>query len=153
MRGFSRGAIIFLSTGGGSGYAPFMPGTAGTAVGVAVYVLFSFFTVPVYLFVTTAFVFLSILVSHKAEQLFEKKDPPEVVIDEIAGYLVTMATFPPDWIYMAAGFVFFRIMDIAKPYPAGLINSRTRGGMGIVLDDIVAGVYANLLLQAVRMIL
>ena len=152
MNGFSRGFIIFLSTGAFSGYVPVMPGTAGSAAGIAVFYLLSFFSIPVYFLLTALFIFLSIWSAGKAEQLFREKDPPRVVIDEIAGYLITMATFPPDWRYVFAGFVIFRIMDILKPYPANRINDRVQGGLGIVLDDVVAGLYANLILQAVRLI-
>lgn len=153
MRGFSRGLIIFLSTGAFSGYCPVMPGTAGTVVGIALYFLLSSFSVPLYIATTILFVFFSIWISGKAEQLFNKKDPPFVVIDEIAGYLVTMATFHPDRLYLICGFILFRIMDIIKPYPAGLINRKIKGGAGIVLDDVVAGIYANLILQAAGVLL
>ena len=152
MHGFSRGFIIFLSTGAFSGYAPVMPGTVGSVVGIALYLFVSSFSVPVYLLLAALFILLSIWSSGKAAQLFKEKDPPKVVIDEIAGYLVTMATFSPDWGYITAGFILFRIMDILKPYPANWINDRVQGGLGIVLDDVVAGVYANLILQTARML-
>lgn len=153
MNGFFRGFIIFLSTGAFSGYAPVMPGTVGSVAGVALYFLLSSFSVPIYLLLTSLFISLSIWSSGKALQLFKEKDPPEVVIDEIAGYLVTMATFPPDWRYIFAGFILFRIMDILKPYPASWINDNVQGGLGIVLDDVVAGIYANLILQTVRVLM
>ncbi len=150
MNGFRRGFIVFLSTGAFSGYAPVMPGTAGTVAGVFFYLLLSHFHLPVYLLLTVLFIFFSILISDKAEHVFSKKDPPEVVIDEIAGYLITMATFSSEWKYVIGGFVLFRIMDVFKPFPANRINEKVKGGCGIVLDDVVAGVYANLCLQAAR---
>ena len=152
MYGFSRGFIIFLSTGAFSGYAPVMPGTVGSVAGVALYLLFPSFSVPIYLLLTVLFISLSVWISGKAAQLFKEKDPPKVVIDEIAGYLVTMATFSPDWKYIAAGFILFRIMDILKPYPANWINDNIQGGLGIVFDDVIAGIYANLILQTVRLL-
>ncbi len=150
MNAFSKGIIVFISTGAFSGYAPVMPGTIGCLAGIVVYLFFSFFSVPVYLLLTIIFVIAAIRISDSAEQIFKKNDPSEVVIDEIAGYLVAMATFGPDWKLITAGFVLFRIFDIVKPYPANRINKDVHGGLGIVLDDVVAGIYANIVLQAVR---
>ena len=152
MKGLSRGAVIFLSTGAFSGYAPVMPGTVGTLVGVGVFLLLSGCSVPVYLVFTVFFTAFAVWVSGKAERIFEKKDPSAVVIDEIAGYLIAMAALPPDWGYMAAGFFLFRVFDIVKPYPANRINDRMPGGPGIVLDDAVAGIYANLVMQVWRVL-
>jgi phosphatidylglycerophosphatase A len=146
----ARRAALFVATGGYSGYAPIAPGTAGTLVAVPVFFVCAGLGVPAYLAVCCGLCVMAIIVSGSAERQFGRKDPPQVVIDEIAGYLITMATFPPDWRYAAAGFVLFRLMDIVKPYPANRINDRMDGGAGVVLDDVVAGIYANLLLQAVR---
>jgi phosphatidylglycerophosphatase A len=152
MAGFRKHIIFFLSTGAYSGYFPKMPGTAGSAAGIVFYLFLSLFNLPTYLTVTVLFIILSVWISGEAEKLYKKKDPPEVVIDEIVGYLITMATFPPEWKYIIAGFVLFRVFDILKPYPANRINEQGKGGYGIVFDDVVAGIYANLLLQAVRVL-
>ena len=142
--------VLFLATGCYSGYFPRAPGTAGTVVAVPLFFLCAAFSMPVYLIITVACVLGAIPLAAQAERMLGRSDPPQVVIDEIAGYLVAMATFGPDWRYAIAGFFVFRVMDIIKPYPAGLINSRMHGGAGIVLDDIVAGLYANMVLQLVR---
>ena len=76
-----------------------------------------------------------------------------MVIDEIAGFMLTMTAVPPSALYIVIGFVLFRLFDILKPQPAGWINDRMRGGSGIVLDDIVAGLYANIVLQFLYRIL
>ena len=144
-----RQFIIFLATGAYSGFFPFMPGTAGSVVGVLLFIIISFLSTPVYLLTILAFIALSVWVSERAEKIFEKEDASQIVIDEIAGYLVTMAFLPCDWRYIAAGFVLFRIFDITKPYPANRINDNVHGGVGVVLDDIVAGIYANLMLQVI----
>ena len=99
------------------------------------------------------FLALSIWVAHLAETVFSEKDPQIVVIDEIAGLLVAMAAVPLRPGYVVAGVVLFRLFDIMKPFPANRINDRMTGGAGIVLDDVVAGVYANLVLQAARLLL
>ncbi len=142
--------IVFMGTGAFAGYFPVMPGTAGTVAGVFVYLAIAHLTLPVYLFLTLLFILFSVWISGRTEKIFEKKDPPEVVIDEIAGYLVTMMSFPAEWKYVFVGFFLFRILDIVKPYPANRINNSMGGGWGIVLDDIVAGVYANIGLQILR---
>jgi phosphatidylglycerophosphatase A len=156
MSSLSQRFILFLATGGGSGYFPVMPGTAGSAVGVAVFFVLS--PLPLFLYIVTSvsFIFLSIWSADRAVPLCktksqENKDPSHIVIDEIAGYLVTMISFPFQWWYALGGFIIFRAMDIIKPYPADIIDSTTKGGVGIVLDDVIAGVYANIILQVIRL--
>ncbi|MCP4714580.1 MAG: phosphatidylglycerophosphatase A [Deltaproteobacteria bacterium] len=152
MNTVSKRLTLFFATGAYSGYVPVMPGTVGTLVGILVFLPLAGLALPLYAAVSCAVIVFSIVVSGRAEQVLGKKDPGAVVIDEIAGYLVTMATFPADWRYLAIGFVLFRVMDIWKPFPANLANDRVHGGLGIVLDDLIAGVYANLCLQVIRMV-
>ena len=152
MNRLNKGFIIFLATGAYSGFSPFMPGTVGSVVGVFLFIILSFLSLPVYILTTVAFIALAVWVSERAEKIFEKEDASEIVIDEIAGFFVTMAFLPCDWKTIAAGFVLFRIFDILKPYPANRINDTVHGGVGVVFDDIVAGIYANLLLQGIRFI-
>ena len=149
MSRLHREFIIFLATGAYSGFSPFMPGTAGSVMGVLLFLKIASLSTPVYLLTILAFIALSVWVSERAEKIFEKEDASQIVIDEIAGYFVTMAFLPFDWRYIAAGFVLFRIFDIIKPYPANRINDNVHGGVGVVFDDIVAGVYANLVLQGI----
>ena len=144
--------IVFTGTGAFTGYFPVMPGTAGTVAGVFIYLAIAHLITPVYLFLTLLFILFSVWISDRTEKFFKKKDPPEVVIDEIAGYLVTMLSFPAEWKYIVVGFILFRILDIVKPYPANHINNSMEGGWGIVLDDIVAGMYANIGLQILRVL-
>jgi phosphatidylglycerophosphatase A len=138
--------IVALASAGYAGFSPRAPGTVGTAVGTLVYLLFSPFPPPVYLLSTGAFLALSCWVSERAEVLLGQKDSPRIVIDEAAGYLITMALLPCTYTTIAGGFLFFRIFDIMKPPPAGWINRQMKGGLGVVLDDAVAGGYANALL-------
>ncbi len=141
--------IIWLASGGYSGYLPLFPGTAGTLVGVLVYVLFSHFPAPLYVLSTVTTFFLAWWASERAEVIFGRRDSPRIVIDELLGYLVTMTFLPPTLTAVIGGFLFFRILDIIKPPPAGAVNRRLKGGLGVVLDDLVAGIYANLLLQLI----
>jgi phosphatidylglycerophosphatase A len=77
-----------------------------------------------------------------------KSDPSEVVIDEVAGQLLALALVPPDWLSYALGFLFFRVFDILKPGPIGWADRKIKGGLGVMLDDVIAGVLAGLLLYA-----
>jgi len=130
----------------GSGYSPFAPGTAGTIVGIPVYLVFSFFPRPVLLLSVVALCFLAVYLSGEAERMFGEKDPSAIVIDEIAGLQVALFLVAPSLSHVAAGFVLFRLFDVMKPFPARLCE-RLPGGYGVVTDDLVAGLYANLSLQ------
>ncbi len=144
----SKKLVNLLATGFYTGYTPVMPGTAGTIACIPVFFITSlFFPLYYYLVFTVLFVLFSIWISGKAEAQSDKKDPSEIVIDEMAGFLVAMATFPPQLLYIATGFILFRLFDIFKPFPAGRINKKMTGGKGVVLDDVVAGVYANVVMQ------
>src|SRR5262245_66327461 len=139
--------ILFFATGGGVGFLPGARGTYGTGVGVLLY--WAVKDLPPFnfsLFVLTFF-FFSVWGAGLAEGYFQEKDSQKIVIDEIAGYLVTMTFLPFRWDYVIAGFIAFRLFDIMKPFPIGLLERRLKGGWGVVLDDIAAGVLANLVLQ------
>ncbi len=140
--------ILFLASAGYSGYFRHAPGTAGTLVGMAVYLLFSLFPPPLYSLSTVAVFFLALWASGWAEVIWQEKDSPKIVIDEVVGYLFAMAFLPRTLTSMVGGFLFFRAFDIMKPYPIGKINRNVKGGLGIVLDDAVAGACANVLCQA-----
>ena len=135
-----------MATGFGSGFAPFAPGTAGTVVAVPIYLIFSPLSRPLYLISLLALTFLAVYVSQEAEKIFHKKDAPQIVIDEIVGFLWTMFCVSPTVRHVLLGFIFFRFFDIVKVFPARLCQDRLPGGYGIVLDDVVAGIYANMVL-------
>lgn len=139
--------ILFLATGGGVGFLPGAKGTYGTAVGVLLYWAVSGLPPVHFLLFTVTFFFLSVWCAGLAEVYFQKKDSQQIVIDEIAGYLVTMLFLPFQWKYAVAGFVVFRLFDILKPFPIRLAERKLKGGWGVVLDDILAGVMGNLVLQ------
>ena len=145
----NRTFFLLLGTGFGSGYFSPAPGTAGTVVGICFFWCFSKFSPLLYLITTIAFIFLSAWIAEGAEKIFEQKDARTIVIDEIAGFLVTMLWIPCTLINVGIGFLIFRILDIVKPFPAGWIDRNLSGGWGIVLDDVAAGIYANLILQGI----
>jgi len=144
-----RHFIIAMASAGYAGFFPWGPGTLGTLVGVLVYFLYSPLPPLIYLFTTSAFFFMACWIAGKAERILGEKDSPNIVIDEVTGYLVAMAWLPPSPACLAAGFLFFRVLDIIKPPPAGWINTQMTGGLAVVLDDAVAGMYTNLLLRLI----
>lgn len=144
---------VFLATGAGSGFLPWAPGTWGTAAAVPLYLLLAPLSPGVYALLLVLLCGLATAVSGAAERHFGCTDPPQVVIDEILGFLITMFMVPPDWRSLIAGFVLFRALDIFKPFPASYINRSVAGGRGIVLDDVVAGVYACGVLHAAARVL
>jgi phosphatidylglycerophosphatase A len=151
-----RQIIIFLATGAWSGYAPVAPGTAGSVVGLILACLVA----PIWRRSPAAFLMLFVIVfiaacwiADEAEKLFGEQDSSRIVIDEVLGMIATMFLNPIGWISLAAGFALFRIFDIIKPFPAGYLDRHLHGGGGVMLDDIAAGIYANLVLQAARRLL
>ncbi len=143
---FTRHFIIFFSTGIYSGYAPFAPGTAGTVVAVPLYIVFCRLPYVAYGVTVVAFLFMSCWLSRAAESILQKRDSERIVIDEIGGFLVAMAFLPPAPLYILLGFLLFRFFDIVKPFPARRLEAM-RWGYGVVADDVVAGIYTNILLQ------
>lgn len=136
-----------LALGLGAGYSPFMPGTAGTLVGVLLYWPLRDLYWPWYLALTLGLLLAGIWICGAAARALQVHDHPAIVWDEIVGYLITMFLAPAGWPWMVTGFVLFRLFDIWKPWPIGLIDRRVSGGVGIMLDDVLAGVYAWIALR------
>lgn len=137
---------LFLSSWFCIGRIPWAPGTAGTVGAIPLVLIIHWwggFSAGVFL---VAFILIALLVSHKSLEILGGKDPSTVVIDEVAGFLVALYLLPITWMTLATGFVLFRLFDIWKP---GLIRKMEaiRGGMGIVLDDLIAGVLTNLIIR------
>ena len=130
-----------------------MPGTVGTLLGMLLYFGLSAYSSVVYLLVVGLMFLLGIWVCEQAAQILNDPDPKEVVWDEIVGYLVAMAAVPRSLPWMLAGFVLFRIFDILKPGPVGWAERRFRGGMGIMLDDMIAAVLTLLALKVIEWVL
>jgi phosphatidylglycerophosphatase A len=148
MNRLSRFSIRLIASGFFSGHIPFAPGTMGTIAAIPLYLLLvGNLQRWWYAGAVLALTLVAIWISGLAEKIYGRKDPPQVVIDEIAGFMLTMTAVPPRALYIILGFILFRVFDILKPQPAAWINDRVRGGSGIVLDDIVAGLYANIILQ------
>jgi phosphatidylglycerophosphatase A len=138
--------ILFIAQGAYSGRFPIAPGTAGTLVGILLYLLIRGLPLVAYLFMCVLVIGLGTWVAGEAEKLLGKKDAPSIVIDEIAGFLIAMSLIPPEWGMVIAGFFLFRFFDIVKPWPLRQLQD-LHGGVGIMIDDIGAGIYTNLILQ------
>jgi phosphatidylglycerophosphatase A len=137
----------FLALGFGSGLLPVAPGTAGTLAAIPLYLLLQDLSLGAYLALVLVAVFGGILVCGYTATRLGVHDHPAIVWDEIVGYLITMTAAPADWLWVAAGFVLFRLFDILKPWPIGWFDRRVHGGTGIMLDDVIAGVFAAVMLQ------
>lgn len=138
---------MLLATGCNTGYAPAVPGTFGTLAGLPLCFLVSYLPVSMTFLSILAFIIFAIWIADRAEGLIGKKDPGCIVIDEIAGILVTMALLPFSITTAVLGFFIFRIFDILKPFPARYLEAHIDGGAGIVIDDIAAGIMANIVLR------
>lgn len=139
--------VHLLAFGFGSGCSPKAPGTMGTLLAVGLYLPLSLLSLPAYLFVLVVVIVGGIGLCDRAARDLGVHDHPGIVWDEIAGYLLTMVAAPPGLIWIVVGFALFRLFDIWKPWPISWVDRRVGGGWGIMLDDLIAGVFAALCLQ------
>lgn len=135
------------ATGLYSGYFPVASGTAGTLAAIPLYLFFARFDPLIYALAFGILLPLSFWSAGHAEKIFGTKDSGLIVIDEIVGFIVTMFMVPFGIKYIVAGFLLFRFFDITKIYPANAME-KLGGGPGVVMDDVVAGIYANISLWA-----
>jgi len=148
-----RNPLHFIAFGFGAGALPVMPGTFGTLVGVGIYWLLQMFLAPwVYFFVVLACVMLSMWICEKVSSDIAVQDHQGMCLDEIVGFLVTMLFVPFSWMAVILGFVLFRVFDIVKPWPINMIDEKVHGGVGMVLDDVVAGIFSCALLHIIKII-
>lgn len=139
----------FLALGLGSGLAPKAPGTFGTLAAVPLYLLFQGLPLWTYLLMLIVTFLLGIWLCDITARNLGVHDHPGIVWDEFVGYWLTMTAAPSGWQWVLLGFFLFRLFDIAKPWPIRLADHRLGGGFGIMFDDVLAGLYAWLLLQAI----
>ncbi|WP_163930175.1 phosphatidylglycerophosphatase A [Paraferrimonas sp. SM1919] len=139
--------IHFLALGFGSGLAPKAPGTFGTIAALPVIYLASLLPANGYLIATIVAAIIGIYICGKAASDMGEHDHGAIVWDEIAGYMVAMLWLPLTWQNLLAAFVLFRIFDIIKPWPISLLDKHVHGGFGIMIDDIIAGIFALLCLH------
>lgn len=140
--------------GFGSGLVPIAPGTLGTIVSIPLYLLLStFLSLPFYIMAFLTLFFIGVFVCDYSEGYLGQKDPPGIVLDEMVGYLITMTAVPVSLETILLGFILFRIFDIVKPWPICWVDRTVDGGLGIMLDDVVAGLFSACLMQSLFSIL
>jgi phosphatidylglycerophosphatase A len=140
---------VLLATAGYAGYFPFAPGTVGSAVGLIVHALVRWSGSPLVEVALIVTLFAAgVWAGTTAERFFGGIDPGPVVLDEVVGMLITLAFIPVGWSAALAGFFLFRAFDVVKPWPARALE-RLHGGLGVMSDDAMAAVYANVALRLV----
>ena len=139
--------IYFLAWGMGTGLLPKAPGTAGSVLAVVLFILLGPLPVSVHLILVIAAFALGLLICGRVAEEMGHKDPSSIVWDEFVGIWITLVLLPPGWYWLAIAFLLFRLFDIAKPWPINLIDARVAGGLGIMLDDVIAGAYALAIIQ------
>ena len=138
---------VFVASFGYVGFFPFAPGTAGSLAGLALFAFIRWIGVPaIELGAIVAVFAIGIWAASGTEVALGRKDPGVVVIDEVLGMLITLALLPVSIPGVALGFLLFRVLDVVKPYPAAQLE-HLHGGLGIMADDAVAGLYSHLLLR------
>ena len=139
--------VVLIAAGFGSGLAPKAPGTAGTVAAVPLFMLMQPLPLVTYLLITICLFIVGIWIcAYTAEKLGEH-DHPSIVIDEIVGYLITMIAAPAGWFPVVFGFILFRLLDAIKPWPISWFDRNLNGGLGIMFDDVVAGIIAMAVIQ------
>lgn len=142
-----RNPIHWLAFGCGAGAAPFAPGTFGTLAAIPVYVLLRSWPLAVYLAVSLVMLALGVWLCGRTSRDLGVHDHPGIVWDEVVGFLITMTGAPAGWAWVIIGFVAFRAFDIVKPWPIRWLDRRVPGGLGIMVDDVMAALYAAVVLQ------
>ncbi|MFH1982594.1 MAG: phosphatidylglycerophosphatase A [Pseudomonadota bacterium] len=140
-------SVVFLATGAMVGFVPVAPGTVGTLLGIPIAYGLSLVSLGAALVLLLVLTAVAAWISGQAERIFASKDPGRIVIDEILGMAVTLVGLPFNGITVCIGFILFRYLDITKPPPIRWFDQRLKGGWGVVMDDVAAGVIANLLIR------
>ncbi len=138
--------ILFLAFGFGSGLTKKMPGTSGTIAAIPVYLLLIQANIWLYCLLTVFVTIIGVWICGRAAKKLGEHDFGGIVWDEIAGFLITMSLVSFSWVAVLKGFILFRIFDILKPWPIKWIDQKVDGGLGIMLDDVLAGAIAAVIL-------
>lgn len=139
--------VHFLAFGLGSGAAPKAPGTFGTLAAIPLYLLLAQLPLAMYLVTVFLAFALGVYLCGQASRDMGVHDHGGIVWDEFVGFWITMIALPVHWAWILAGFILFRFFDIIKPWPIGWFDKRVHGGVGIMIDDVIAGIFALIILQ------
>ncbi len=141
-----RGAIA-IATGGYVGYWPVGPGTLGTLIALPLIWLAGSWPLFLQIAFAAALFAMGVWASAKAIKILKKDDAPQIVVDEVAGFFVAMIGVPVTGYWLVCGFCLFRLFDIFKPFPISYLDEKVKGGWGVMLDDLAAGLLAGLVMQ------
>mgnify|MGYP000197198533 CR=1 FL=1 len=142
-----RNPIHFLAFGLGSGAAPVAPGTFGTLAAIIPYLWLQHLSLPLYAVMLVVATLIGVWLCQRTSDDIGVHDHGGIVWDEFVGFWITMFAAPAGWIWIAVGFLWFRVFDILKPWPISWADKKVSGGLGIMLDDVLAGIYAAIGLQ------
>lgn len=142
--------VVFVAVGLGSGLSPVAPGTAGTLLAVPLVYFLQSQTLIIYTLVTLFVLLTGPWICGYAANKLDAPDHSGIVYDELAGFLITMFMVPANWVLLFIGFILFRFFDAVKPWPISWLDKNVHGGMGIMLDDVLAGLVSLLCLQMIR---
>ncbi|WP_435276574.1 phosphatidylglycerophosphatase A [Psychrobium sp. nBUS_13] len=145
-----KNPIHFLALGFGSGLAPKAPGTFGTLAALPLYFIMMNLSLPVFIVITLIITVVGFWICDIAAKDMQVHDHGAIVWDEVAGMLITMIAAPVGLLPLVVGFALFRFFDIIKPWPIKLLDRHVKGGFGIMIDDVLAGVFAAICLQAIH---
>ena len=144
---FKKKSVLFLATGCYVGNLPIAPGTFGSVLGLSLCYFLSKIGLLLAMFLAIAFILCAMWIAHEAEKILQAKDPGCIVIDEIAGMILTLIGLPFNMMTIILGFAMFRGLDIWKPYPIRFMEKKLPGGVGVVMDDVAAGILSNIMLR------
>ena len=142
-----RALVLFLASNAGLGYSPIVSGTVGTLAGLPAFYLLAGLEAPGYVLAWFILFAIAVWSAEQAGRIYGVADDGRIVIDELAGYLVTVAFLPFTWWNALLGFIWFRVFDILKPPPVNWVDRKLKNGFGVVLDDVLAGIYAAIALR------
>jgi len=132
----------FLAFGFGSGLAPKAPGTFGTVAAIPVFLLLSYLPLPLYCAAVVIAFIIGVYICNKTSEDLKVHDHSGIVWDEFVGFWITMTAIPVSWLNILYGFLLFRLFDVWKPFPIKLLDKKVKGGFGIMIDDVLAGIFA-----------
>lgn len=147
-RGLLTHPARLVAIGFGSGLVPRAPGTAGTLTAIPLVLLTAALPLWGYLILITGLFLIGIWVCRETTRYLGVHDHPVIVWDEVVGYMIAMIGAPLTWPVIVTGFVLFRVFDILKPWPIGWLDRRAKGGFGVMIDDVMAGLYTAVVLHA-----
>ena len=145
--------VEIIATVGYVGHLPLAPGTFGSAIGLFIYFVMPSLPLAVIFLGLAGFILFSVWIAGEAEKIFAAKDPGCIVIDEVAGMSVALFALPCSVFIGVAGFVIFRLVDIFKPFPIKFLEKKCPGGIGVVIDDVIAGLMSNAAVRILLMIM